>query len=781
MRPIPTKKLNLLFFLISVTFLLSNKSRSQENNNLIFRINTDNIKWKISNYLVGMHSIYLSEPDAFYEYDNNSYEKWLRDTGINTMRFPGGTIVKSWDWEAPTGRNKEDPWWNDLQDIDSYSPPSNAYKSVAPAGESEDSKNWTSLDEYLQVVKKSGIRPLLGVNITSSYVFSNATEFNSLERSVDRAVRMVKHVREELQNSHIKATDTIFYYLGNEGGNGGWENDAKFFIEHAKAMKIEDPHILLMFNQNNLTASYLDQFLGYVDSSGDKAADYIDIAETHGKWPYGGNPTGYSKGTIDQWQNESPLQDKKHKIAVNSGGEKVREWRNLPSDLKSTIVSDGKTIGEKYPNLKFANNEYGLGSGNFEETDFDRYTKNLIILDMLQEHFIGNWFMSCYWSQLRNPEEGLKEFVFKNKTYNFNPMHFGFEMLAEAQGAEMIEMIEATNNSSVYGFTAKKNGEYLIYLLNKSNQDQSIELKFNGDTYSCISDPVLNGITLTNESGEYGSLISTYIEKNSNKKFSSVLPALTYTQYKLKDQNQTYNKESFKNLTDNNENYHDTVFTGDNCIEWEYTASRLNSSKAAFENGLLIRNGDGNLSATLPGGISSFEVDLSKAFNKSKEAKIEVFINDTSIGISEEVGNKSNENSYHFTIDNIQGYVNNKTFKLDIKAIDKPIVIDNIQWSNGGTLSNANSMSQERISNLKLFPSVIASGENINIRLELKAHENQTHLSLYALNGLTVINKMIYQKDNKINLSEKISLPTGVYAIKIRNGNTMRVGKFIIK
>ncbi len=770
-----------MFFLVFVAFLFSNNSRAQDNNDLTFRINTDNIKWTISNYLVGMHSIYNSEPNAFYEYDNNSYEKWLKDTGINTMRFPGGTIVKSWDWEAPTGRNKEDTWWNDLEDTENYDPPSNAYKSIAPAGEPEDPKNWTSLDEYLQIVRQSGIRPLLGVNITSGYVFSNATEFNSLERSVVRAVNMVKHVREELQNSHVKATDTIFYYLGNEGGNGGWQNDANFFIQHAREMKLEDPHILLMFNQNNLTASYLDQFLGYEDSSGDKAADYVDIAETHGKWPYGGNPTGYNKGTIGQWQNESPLQDKKHKIAVNSGGEKVREWRNLPSDLKSTIVSDGKTIGEKYPNLKFANNEYGLGSGNFEEEDFDRYTKNLILIDMLQEHFIGNWFMSCYWSQLRNPEEGLKEFVFKDKTYNFNPMRFGFEMLAEAQGAEMIEMIEATNNSSVYGFTAKKNGEYLIYLLNKSNQDQSIELKFNGDTYSCISDPVLSGITLTNDSGEYGSLISTYIEKNSNKNFSSVLPALTYTQYKLKDQNQTYNKESFKSLTDNNENYHDAVFTGDNCIEWEYNASRLNSSKAAFENGLLIRDGDGNLSATLPGGISSFEVDLSKAFNQSGAARIEVFINDISIGMSEEVGNRSTTNSYHFTIDNIQDYTNNNNFKLEIKAIDKPIIVDNIEWKNGPTLSNTKIKDRNGTSKLELFPSILASGDNVTVRLELENYENKTQLSIYALNGRTVLNKIIHQKDNTINLTEKISLPRGIYTLKIANGNTLKIGKFLVK
>ena len=47
-----------------------------------------------------------------------------------------------------------------------------------------------SLDEYLDIVEKSGITPLFGVNITSGHVYYK------VEESVERAVEMMKYVLE---------------------------------------------------------------------------------------------------------------------------------------------------------------------------------------------------------------------------------------------------------------------------------------------------------------------------------------------------------------------------------------------------------------------------------------------------------------------------------------------------------------------------------------------------------------------------------------------------------
>lgn len=739
---------------------------SQNNpDKLIFNIKTDNVKWTISDYLVGMHSVYSTEPDTFYDYEDRSYEKWLKDSKISTMRYPGGSVVRTYDWEDPTG-------WHQDNDQEANYPQSDRWRNGYDDSQDIDAMEWTSLDEYIEVVKASDITPLLGVNITSAHALR--TTVTSVEaNSVARAVKMVKKLKDE-------GLAGAFYYLGNEGKNGGWENEARLFIKHAKAMKVEDPTIKCMFNHNDLTPDYLTAYLNYTDVNGDKAGDYIDIVETHGKWPYGGDPE-MPIGTFNEWQTEFPLRDRKNGTTAQlaQGG---RAWREQVEPLKKAASDAG------FPDIKFANNEYGLGKGDNIE-GFNRYTKNLLVIDMLQEHFLGNWYMACYWSQTKNAEEGIKEKKQNNgiANYRFNPMHFGFEMLAEAQGAAMIQMNEATNNPSVYGFTAKKNGEYLIYLINKSDNEQDIEIDFK-DSDNDISH--LDGTTLTldisAETGsdeQYGTLVKTDITKIVDGKFSSTLPPLTYTLFKSKDENLDTNKtETFLKIgNDELADYGNGSFTGDNGIQWTYNQSKLDQNDAKTINGLKVKDTNGALSAILTGGIQSIGFNLAKAFSGAPDSQIEIYINNDPIGTSAAVGDATKSAPYQYVINDITGYEDEEVFTLEIKVLNKPIVIENIRWSNETTLSSPRIIDNVNESILQLQPSILEAGEHINIQLDLQSHDKETQLSIYGLNGRVVLNKVITQTTNSINLSEKISLPPGVYALKIKNGNTVRIGKFIVK
>ena len=761
--PTISKKKNLILY---IQIFIFGVVYSQDNpDKLIFNIKTDIVKWTISDYLVGMHSVYSTEPDTFYNYEDRSYEKWLKDSKISTMRYPGGSVVRTYDWEDPTG-------WHQDNELEANYPQSDRWRNGYDDSEDIDAMEWTSLDEYIEVVKASGITPLLGVNITSAHALKNTVP--SVEaNSVDRAVRMVKKLKDE-------GLAGAFYYLGNEGKNGGWENEARLFIKHAKAMKVEDPTIKCMFNHNDLTPTYLTNYLNYEDENGDKAGDYIDIVETHGKWPYGGDPD-MPNGTFSEWQTESPIRDRKNGTTtqLNQGG---RAWRDAIPILETAASNAG------FPDIKFANNEYGLGKGSNLD-GFNRYTKNLLVIDMLQEHFIGNWYMACYWSQTKNAEEGIKEKKQNNGniSYRFNPMHFGFEMLAEAQGAEMIQMNETTNNPSVYGFTARKNGEYLIYLINKSNNEQDIEIDFK-DSDNDIN--FLDGTTLTldisAESGsdeEYGTLVKTDITKIVDGKFSSTLPPLTYTLFKSKDENLDANKtETFLKIgNDELADYGNGTFTGDNGIQWTYNQTRLDQNDAKTINALKIRDTNGALSAILTGGIQSIGVNLAKAFSSAQDSQIEIYINGELIGTSLEVGDATKSAPYQYVINNIAGYENTTVFTLEIKVLNKPITIENITWSSNSTLSSPSIIDRVDTSILQLQPSILEAGEQINIQLDLQNYEKETQLVIYKLNGSVVLDKIITQKTNSINLSEKISLPSGVYALKIRNGNNVRIGKFIVK
>jgi hypothetical protein len=451
--------------------LAEQAANSTEN---IFIVHVDSVKWQISDYLLGMHSVYSNEPDAFYA--DGSYAAWMKSAGVSTMRYPGGTVVKYWDWENPTGILNQDAWDPDW-DTANNEPP----------------EDWLSLDEYIAVVKASGITPLFGVNITSGY------KYNRVQESIDRAARMVQHVKEA-------GLGGAFWYLGNEGANGGLDNEALLFKQHAQAMKAIDPNIKCMFNQNNLTPNYLKDYLAI-------AGDYIDIAETHGKWPYGGDPDGYLPGTFSEWQTELPLRDRKNHN---------RAWREEVPILQQAAIEAG------YPNLKFANNEYGLGK-TANRTGFDRYTNSLLVIDMLQEHFIGNWYMSCYWSQVLGNDTGVAD---PTENYKLNAMQFGFQLLGKAQGGIMLEMTNSEGNISVYGFAAEKDDEYLVYLLNKSALEQNVNLSFLSSVG--LSLQFLEGSCMVNTEDEFGELIPLTASNQGSNVFTSLLPAMSYTRLTLK-------------------------------------------------------------------------------------------------------------------------------------------------------------------------------------------------------------------------------------------------------
>ena len=501
------QKKTFLFIIFTLTLIQGFTQTIDKN----FNIDLSDEKWTISKYLLGMHSVYTNEPDEFYsgvrynlENGLGTYAQWMKEAGISTMRYPGGSIVKYWDWETPNGVRNEDIW----------SPSLDSENQVA---ESE----WTGLDEYIQVVKDANITPMFGVNITSC---ASPQGYITKLESMQRAKRMVEYVKNQ-------GLGGAFWYLGNEGMNGGWEEEAALVKYHAYHMKQADPDIKIMFNHNNLTTGYLNQYLNEAkkkEHTGEaEDIQYIDIAETHGKWPYGGSPdiNQYPAATFSEWQTEYPLRDRKNR---------QREWRNELVALRAEAVATGN------PDLLFANNEYGHGKGN-RALNFDKYSKSLLVIDMLQEHFIGNWYMTCYWSQIKTTQSEDTSFATnKNFDYQLNAMHFGFELLAEAlEGtmltledpvidAEVAALAEGTYAAnSVYGFVSKKENKYLVYVLNKASQSKKIQLNFNNT--NGLNLKLSKAESMVNTTDELGEIIElTGTEINSNK-FNIDLPSLSYT------------------------------------------------------------------------------------------------------------------------------------------------------------------------------------------------------------------------------------------------------------
>lgn len=399
----------------------------------VVAIDTAAPQFRVSDRLVGLHFVYSSEQDEIYA--DGAFARWAREAGITLARYPGGTVVQYWNWRAPTGVLVGDNWDPD------WSPASDA-----PPDE------WMSLDEYLAFVKASGIAPVFGVNSLSGERFDRRGD------SIERAAAMVRYVKAQ----GLGGAD---WYIGNEDihRHGGIEAFAAVFAEHAVAMKREDPEIRVFWNDNPGDPERIRRFLAH-----DRGT--ADGFETHGKWPYGGDPPGLEPGTFDEWRREHPLRDRKN-FDRKAGG---RVWREAADFYREIARQAGR------PDLLIANNEYGLGK---EENlrGFDRYSRGLLLTDFLSELLIGNWDRTAFWSTVLPGASDHRDgggLLSTRHGYRKNPFHLGMALIAAAQGGAFLRSF--TLDDSSYGYAVKQGDTVLVFVLNKSDGDRAVRVRFDG-------------------------------------------------------------------------------------------------------------------------------------------------------------------------------------------------------------------------------------------------------------------------------------------------------------
>lgn len=429
---------------------ISNTGRNNHQGTYQVDIDTSKNQFTVSPKIVGMHFVYSGDKDEIYK--DGKYAKWAASNNISYARYPGGSVVKYWNWEKPNGIKKHDDWGKNK--CSSKGLDTSLHK---------DPKDWMSLDEFIDFVKKSGVKPTFGVNDYS------APKYGCFKESIDRAVRMVKYVK----SKGFAGSD---WYIGNEEEFefGGVKKYATRFAAHAKAMKKVDPNIKIFFNMNNPNKKTLRTFLQNDEGT-------ADGLETHGKWPYGGNPD-MNPGTLTQWRTEFPMRDRKNGFVKNGG----RRWRLAADKYRRTIskVAPGRKI-------LISNNEYGIGKEH-NIIGFDRYTKGLLGTEMLAEHIIGNWYTTAYWSNILgqdtqskfSDERGVFSFLKKNDYYETiyqkNPIATGMSILSNAQGGKFLESFHVDN--WLFGFAVKhiyksRPNTVTVFVINKSVHGE--ELRFN--------------------------------------------------------------------------------------------------------------------------------------------------------------------------------------------------------------------------------------------------------------------------------------------------------------
>lgn len=440
----------------------------------------------ISPYLASLSLVYVWAADAMYGVNesigsNDTWSEWACTNNVGTMRYPGGTASYH-NWEDPSG----------LMGETTHDP------SFDEHHERVDGSQWMSLAEYLDLCDRiPGVVPLIGINyndhgerytnesasiakaerlvqyvVSRGYtgVFCEAARPKLINKLTRRLVRSSVKPRCSLHPAHLTASSTLAAvdYIGNEDAVTSDDNHPRWKA-HVAAVKAVDPSCKTIFNQNGLGSSGLQRFLDNVGTL-DDGNTVVDVAEFHGKWPFGGAPSSIdAKGecpcafTTSEWLNEVPLVE--HKTG--------KTWRDRQAEVRAKADSMGR------PDLLIANNEFGLGkSANL--ADFNRFTKSLVNVELAMEMFIAGFDMAVFWD---NAASGMddKKLTTASEGYRFNPVEMGLRWLFAAAGTTYLPL--SSSNARVHGFAAVTDATPFlrVYLINKMEEEQEVTIVLDAD------------------------------------------------------------------------------------------------------------------------------------------------------------------------------------------------------------------------------------------------------------------------------------------------------------
>ncbi|QAY69904.1 alpha-N-arabinofuranosidase [Xylanimonas protaetiae] len=204
----------------------------------------------------------------------------VRELGVTTVRYPGGNFVSAYRWEDGIGPVADRPRRLDL-----------AWHSTEP--------NWVGLDEFLRWAEKTGVEPMMAVNLGTRGVqealdlleycnVPGGTHFSDLRRA---------NGREEPYRIKL-------WCLGNEM-DGPWQTGHKTAHEYgrlaaetARAMRQVDPTIELVACGSS--GRGMATFGAWENTVLTEAYDQVDLVSAHAYyWPVDGDTASFLASAVD--------------------------------------------------------------------------------------------------------------------------------------------------------------------------------------------------------------------------------------------------------------------------------------------------------------------------------------------------------------------------------------------------------------------------------------------------------------------------------------------------
>lgn len=378
----------------------------------------------VSDLLMGFNVVYPHEKDGIWE--DGKLANLLNDLDVGFIRYPGGTVSSYYHWDALTGHGWVDGW-----------DPGNP---VEPKPDSQ----FMDIDEYMDLIKKTGATPLVGVNVSSG------RRWNREQDGIDEAIALMKYCKDKNFKVEYWYLDNEPYMHDSNGGSKTPEEYARLINAYAPVMKAFDPNIKIVANWNAGFRNKGQEYERLIALAGKN----IDVLDVHWYW-------SWSDTSWEKWFVKTPLV----------------QWTGY--SYENEIAYFRKMIRELgYPNIKIASFEWNTGpisAGNSLTASRAAFVQT----EMMMQFIRGGLDYAVFWPIHWPSQSAIPRSFYNTRSKTANPVIHMFKFLSEMQGGHSIEYSTGVDHEKMYSVAVRDKKDKLVRLciVNKNDHPVKTEIK----------------------------------------------------------------------------------------------------------------------------------------------------------------------------------------------------------------------------------------------------------------------------------------------------------------
>lgn len=381
---------------------------------------------------------YSVETDSIYE--DGAMAQLFKDVGAGFLRWPGGTPTSMYHW------NDLGAGW-----VDNWNP-------EYPEEWTPHTSEFMDLDEYMTLTRAAGTQPMVGINMSSGM------EWGRVDDGVAEAVALVKYCIDNDFEAKCFFLDNETYHHGNgynkdmRGDGGHWTaaNYAQQINLYADSIKKYVPDAKFFINWRDQFSNNVSDYETLLTVAGHNI-DYVDV---HWYWKWG-------VSNWADWKAKTPME---YETASYDGGSYVEEvayFNNLAASL-------GKS------HIKVAVLEWNIAPGDHNSNpDHTEYMTALMQSEMQMQFMQAGIEYASMWTSHWKESSKSEFLTLINSDNDHAPSASAamFELYHHAIGGQITS--SSVSDSNIMTTTVVKGDKTYVYLLNKNDENKSVEFNFN--------------------------------------------------------------------------------------------------------------------------------------------------------------------------------------------------------------------------------------------------------------------------------------------------------------